>query len=101
MQFDVHRNIGIASDRAPFLADIQSDRVQALRLRVVVPLVRADYFNAIRHLNPSVEIEGERVIVSTAELFAVDQRRLGPVVASLGAHREAIVRALDLLFTGV
>jgi len=100
MQFDVHRNIGRGATQAPFLVDIQRDAVAPLHLRIVAPLLKAGTIDRLDILMPEVTVAGGVFIVSMPEFFAVDQHRLGRVEANLSHHRDAIVRALDLLFTG-
>jgi hypothetical protein len=100
MQFDVHRNVGRGASHAPFLVDIQHDAVSPLRLRIVAPLLKAGTVERLEILMPEVTVAGGAFVVSMPELFAFDVHRLGRVEANLAHHRDAIVRALDLLFTG-
>lgn len=100
MQFDVHRNAGRGAAVAPFLVDLQHDATSQLRLRVVAPLIRAGSIDRIEIVTPEVTVGGIGFLISIPELFAIDQRRVGPVQANIAAHRDAVVRALDLLFTG-
>ena len=100
MQFDVHRNVGRGASHAPFLMDIQHDAVSQLRVRIVVPLLKAGTVERLETLMPEVSVGGATFVVSMPELFAIDQHRLGQVETNLAHHRDAIVRALDLLFTG-
>lgn len=101
MQFDVHRNLGRGAERGPYLFDLQSDRVESLRLRVVAPLVLTGFLTGVPRLNPQFTIEGRTCVLSTAEHFAMDPRQLGPVVENLTPLRHRIIAALDLLFTGI
>lgn len=101
MQFDVHRNRGESASRAPYFVDVQHDHVQALRLRVVVPLVHRRFFEPVARLNPAIEIGGETFHFSTSELFAIDDRHLREVVANIEHRRNEIIAALDLLFAGI
>lgn len=100
MQFNVHRNVGRGAAVAPFLIDLQHDAVSRLRLRIVAPLLRAGTVDRIQVLMPEVTVGETDYVISIPELFAIEQRRLGPVEANLAAHRDAVVRALDLVFTG-
>ncbi|GAB4272370.1 MULTISPECIES: CcdB family protein [Deferrisoma] len=102
-QFDIYRNPDEATrGEIPFLLDIQSDLLDPLATRVVVPLVAAEAMpKPARHLNPVFEVEGRRVVMSTAELAGVLRSRLGERVGSLAHHREEILRAVDFLLSGV
>lgn len=100
MQFNVHRNVGRGAAVAPFLIDLQHDAVSRLRLRIVAPLLRAGTVDRIQVVMPEVTVGEADYVISIPELFAIEQRRLGPVEANLAARRDAVVRALDLVFTG-
>lgn len=102
-QFDVHRNPAPSKGRVPFLLDVQADLLRALATRVVVPLVKpAEVGNrVIRQLHLEVEVEGHKLVALTSELAAIPVKALGPRVSSLVALRTEIVRALDVLITGV
>ena len=103
-QFDVHRNTNPASKkRYPLLLDIQSDLLDDLATRVVVPLAMLEERSApsITRLMPVLEVEGRQLTLHTAQLASVARKTLGPQVASLAVHREDIVAALDVLISGV
>ncbi len=102
-QFDVCRNSNLESSRAiPYLLDVQSDLLEVLSTRVVVPLVLAtEMGKAANTLNPQFEIEGISVVMSTPEIAGVPRRVLGEKVVSLQSQRGEIIAALDLLFTGI
>ena len=98
-QFDVHENRSPDSkERVPYLLDIQHDLLTHLKTRVVIPLVLEK--KPITHLNPMVEIEGKRMMLSTQEMAGVSTNILGKRVASLAQNRDEIVHAVDFLVTG-
>jgi len=101
-QFDVFRNPNPDSNRyAPYLLDLQSDLLDPLNTRVVAPLLAATTAGSpAAILNPVFEIEGQRCFLSIAELAGVPRQAIGEKVTSLAGEREAILAALDLLFTG-
>ena len=96
-RFDLHR-----PRQGPALVlDVQSDFLDFLHTRVVVPLVSpAQVPKPIRDLHPVFTIEGAELLLATQLLAAIPRRELGRPVGSLEAERDAITRALDLLFTG-
>lgn len=102
-QFDVHRNLNEATKPAvPYLLDLQSNLLSDLATRVVVPLMHASRFKIrLQRLNPTFTIEGVKVVLSTAELAAIDCRNLGERVDSLEAARTEIIGAFDLIVQGV
>lgn len=84
----------------PYLIVLQSDLVVGLISSVVAPLVSRDRLTGAARLNPLVSIDGREFWLATHELFAIDRRILGPAVVNLTSNRDAIIAALDLLFTG-
>lgn len=102
-QFDVYLNPNKATCKAiPYLLDVQTDLLDTLVTRVVVPLMLADEMGlAAKHLNPQFKIKGVAVVMSTAELAGISSRSLGDKVVSLKSKRDEIIAALDLLFTGI
>ena len=102
-QFDVYINPNPATrEIIPYLLDVQTDLLDSLATRVVVPLVVAEQVEkAAKQLNPQFQINSIAVTMSTPELAGVDNRSLGEKVASLKAKRDEIIAALDLLFTGI
>jgi toxin CcdB len=102
-QFDVYVNPNPDTNYAvPYLLDVQSDLLEPLATRVVVPLVRHVVMSRpARHLNPVFEVQGEQVVMSTAELAGVPIQALGEKVGALPEQRDTIMRALDFLISGV
>ena len=102
-QFDVYLNPNAATRKdIPYLLDVQSDLLDTLATRVVVPLVFAKEMGlAAKHLNPQFKIKGTAVVMSTAELAGISNRSLGNKIASLMNKRDEIIAALDLLFIGI
>ena len=91
MQFMVYRNN--SNNRAyPYLLDVQSDIIDELNTRLVIPLFLLDEVNGrpARRLTP----------VLTHEMASVRQSQLGEEVVSVQEHRQAIKNALDFLLDG-
>ena len=101
-QYDVCRNPNPSSrKRAPYLLILQSDLLDPIPTVVVAPLVRLGEFEPIRRLNPAIDITDESFVLSTTELAGIPRTAIGPVVSNLAGERDAIIAALDLLFTGI
>jgi toxin CcdB len=103
-QFDVHRNPNAATRaRIPYLLDVQSDLLDPLATRVVVPLCKPEVLSGkpAERLNPAFEIEGRRLLMLTPELAGVSRKALGERVANLAPERAAIIAAIDLVLTGI
>ena len=102
-RFDVHANRGASRERMPYLVDVQSDLLAALRTRIVVPLARPEVtgLRSADRLMPTLEVADEALILLTPQLAGISSSELGPAVASLAADRGAIIDALDVLVSGV
>lgn len=103
-QFDVYRNPNPASrSRIPYLLDVQSELLESLATRIVVPLCRPEVLGgkAAERLNPEVEIEGRRLFLLVPELAGIPRKALGERVANVAGQRRDIIAALDLLITGI
>jgi toxin CcdB len=84
-----------------FLLDVQTDLLDHLRTRVVVPLLPSATTPApIRKLNPVFEIGGRKLVLATQLIATVPVAGLGESRFSLAAHREQIEGALEMLFQG-
>lgn len=102
-RFDVYRNSGPFASTTPYLLDIQSQLLDGLDTRVVIPLRRLDKFpvvNLAKDLTPIFDIEGVTCILETPKLAAVPTRLLKSLVTSLSGQQSEISNALDRLFHG-
>jgi toxin CcdB len=87
-------------ERQPFLVALQSDLVRSLDTVVVAPLEPAASGTFADRLNPRVEIDGQPYVLLAQELVTVRKSVLGIPHASIAGAREAVIAALDMLFTG-
>lgn len=101
MQFDVRLNRRDDADDVPYFIELQSDRANLMAVRIVAPLMRKSVFRSTPRLQPELRVNDQVVLLVIHELFAIDARALGPVVANLGSEHDRIIAALDFLFTGV
>jgi toxin CcdB len=84
-----------------YLLDVQNDLLDDLNIRIMAPLMLQDAApKPARRLNPAFEVEGRQYLMVTQYLAAVPVAELGPLVATLRAHDNAITEALDMLFQG-
>jgi len=102
-QFDVYENTNLSSRKTtPYLLDVQTDLLDTLASRVVVPLVASGAMATPgQHLNPTFSVGKNKVIMSTAEIAGVSVKNIGKQVCSLKQYRNEIVAALDFLITGI
>ncbi len=103
-QFCVYPNPNAATSKAyPYLLNVQSDLIEGLGSRVMVPLAPADTFKGKRlgGLMPMFRIEGADCVMLTAQASGMSVKRFGSEVADLSHERAAIMAALDLLISGI
>lgn len=84
-----------------YLLDVQSDLLEGLNVRAVVPLLpqgRAPL--AASRLNPVFDIDGTAHLMMTQYIAAVPARLLKAPVGDLSADFAAVTSALDMLFHG-
>lgn len=102
-QFTVYRNKSARSKTLfPLLVDVQSDLLEDLQTRVVIPLSKTALLtrNPLSHLTPVLKFETEQYVLVTPELAALAHSELGAPTGSLAAQRDVILAALDFLLTG-
>jgi toxin CcdB len=100
-QFDIVANpFPRSRERQPFLVALQSDLVRSLDTVVVAPLEPAASGTFADRLNPRVEIDGQPFVLVAQELVTVRKSVLGALRGSVVGARDAVIAALDLLFTG-
>lgn len=95
-QFDLYRLQG-----GQLVVDLQSDLIGIEASRIVAPLREAERYAALPGLTPEVAVDGQAWIVRVQEMAAVPGSELRDRIGSLGDHRDALKRALDILIDGV
>jgi toxin CcdB len=100
-QFDVYDSPSEASRRiAPYVVILQSHHLAGSPTVLVAPLLRRAERPGYGTVSVDVEFAGEALVVSPAEMIAVDRTVLKRRRGDLRAHEDEIRRALDRLFTG-
>ncbi len=102
-RFDVYANPGGHAATTPYLLDVQSDLLDGLDSRMVIPLRSRKHFPTVKlptRLTPVFIVEGEECLLETPKMGAVPQRVLKSPVMSLKDHQGYITAALDFLFQG-
>lgn len=98
-QFDVYRNPNpMSAEEIPYLIDIQADLLGHLATCVVIPL--SSSAKALKHLNPTIRIEGREVVLMTQEMAGVEKTVLGERVESGIEYRSEIIASIDFLVSG-
>lgn len=96
---DIHKNPGQGGG---YVVDIQAPLLAHLKTRVVIPLLPHDTAPLpAKGLNPIFELGGADHVLATQFMSAVMTSELGPPMGSLRQHRDEIIRAVDIVLTGV
>lgn len=102
-QFTVYRNENPRTKSTfPLLVDVESDLLEDLQTRAVIPLSKAAALakKPVSHLMPILKFEGDAYMLVTPELAGIARNDLGPAAGSLAEQRNAILGAIDFLLTG-
>ena len=102
-QFSVYRNKNPRTKATfPLLVDVQSDLLEPLITRVVIPLTKLPALakKPVTHLTPEVSFGGDKYVLMTPQLAGINRADLGPLAGSLAEERQAILSAVDFLLTG-
>lgn len=84
-----------------YLLDVQSDILDILATRVVVPLIPSDQvLNAAKRLNPIFELDGVTVVMASQHIATVPRAILKTPIVNLKNEFAQISRALDMVFQG-
>jgi toxin CcdB len=102
-RFDVYANPGSHAATTPYLLDVQSDLLDGLDTRMVIPLRRLDAFPNVKlstRLTPMLTVNDDDLLLETPKMAAVPKRILKTPITSLASEQVQISTALDFLFQG-
>jgi len=102
-QFDIHTNTNPYSKKQyPYLIDVQSNILDQLETRLVIPLILKSNFghNIIKYLTPILTINNQEYIVLTPQIAAINKKILGKTIDNCINYRTDIVSSVDFLITG-
>lgn len=95
-QFDVYQGKG-----KMLLIDCQSDLLDHLDTRFVVPLILAETTPApMPRLTPIFDLDGQHYVMATQFAASYAKRELGRAMFSLDPERDRILAAIDMLTSG-
>ena len=99
---DIYANPNAAAKGFPYLIELQASLLGEMPTTVVAPLGLPKVIDQtpVLRLNPTVTVDGQRLVVMTQELAAIKRKSLKAPVTNLSTQREEILAALDFLFTG-
>jgi toxin CcdB len=103
-QWDVYRNPSARSrDEVPYVVDVQSDLLDMVPTRMVVPLTVPQRSMAALppRLVPQFDVGGQKLQLVPQEAAALPGRLLGQPVHSLRRQAHRIIDALDTVVSGV
>jgi toxin CcdB len=96
-RYDLYRN----DEGSGYLLDVQSDLLEGLSTRVVIPLMPPNIAPIPgRRLNPTFTIDGKDHVMVTQFMSALTASELPYAEGNLSSHHDDIVAALDMLFQG-
>lgn len=102
-RFDVYANPGSHAATTPYLLDVQSDLLDGLDTRMVIPLRSLKHFPDVKlssRLTPIFTVDGEDCLLETPKMGAAPRRLLKKPVATLAGEQAHVTAAMDFLFEG-
>lgn len=102
-QFTVYRNKSTRTKATfPYLLDVQSELLEALQTRVVIPLSKIPMLTRkpLDQLTPVLQFDGDSYVLMTPQLAGISRSELGTPAGSLAEERQTILAAMDFLLTG-
>jgi len=86
----------------PYLVDVQSDLLEPINTRVVIPLTKVAALTRkpVSHLTPELSFNGDRYLLMTPQLAGISRAELGAHAGTLLEVRQIILAAVDFLLTG-
>jgi toxin CcdB len=103
-QFTLYENENKNSKKAyPYFVDVQSDLLEELNSRIVIPLSAHAALNNLnaKKLCPIIEIDEGVFVLLTHQMTSVPYSALKREVTSLENYRYEILGSIDLLLTGI
>ncbi|VAW69685.1 hypothetical protein MNBD_GAMMA10-1319 [hydrothermal vent metagenome] len=103
-QYCLYKNENKSSKKIyPFFVDVQSDLLDGLNSRVVIPLSldKATNTTNAKNLCPVFDIEGKKYILLTHQMTSIPVSLLKKNFGSLEKYRYEILSAVDILLTGI
>lgn len=102
-QFDLYKNADPDSRGTyPYFVDVQTDLLDALNSRVVIPIAVVPEAKSFpENLCPVVEIKNKKYALLTHQITTVAASFLAHKEGSLLLNRSEIISAFDFLLTGI
>ena len=103
-QFSLYQNNNKRTAAAyPYFVDIQSEMLDTLNTRLVIPLTPVEMLEkkAPSHLCPVIHIDEGDFVILTHQMASVPTKILRDPVNELSTFRNEIIAAIDFLITGI
>jgi toxin CcdB len=104
MQFSIYINPDKDTKKTyPYFIDVQSNLLDSLNSRVVIPLTPIENTNKNYPTNlcPTIKIKNKEYALLTHQLTSVPQSILKKPIGSAESSRNNIVSAIDFVVTGI
>jgi toxin CcdB len=101
-QFDVYENGDQQSRHSePYVMDVQSNLLNGLATRMVIPLVSKETIGQpVDILNPVVRIANQNFYLSSPQLRSVHKDQLGNKIVTIVNQRDAVRASVAFLLSG-
>lgn len=102
-QYVVYKNPNPNSKKAyPYLLDVQSNFLESLETRLVIPLSPKSTFQdkEMKKLTPTFKIEGKDFLLLTPQMASIHKKQLGGRVSDFSNKHQEILSSIDFLITG-
>lgn len=103
-QFDVFTNPSPTTRRLfPYIVDIQSQYLDELATRIVIPLGKASAFanTSMKGLTPVITFQDEKLLLLTLQVSSLPRNKLSDRIGTLAHFRTEIMNALDFAIFGI
>ena len=102
-QFDVYANPSdSAAHGIPYVVVVQSDLLDALATRMIIPLATVEFANkSPDKLCPIVSVNGQRLRALAHYTAPLPTSSLRQIVGNVAAHASELVAAIDVVISGV
>ncbi|HAS6027047.1 TPA: plasmid maintenance protein CcdB [Vibrio vulnificus] len=103
-QFSLYKNNDKSTSTAyPYFVDVQSELLDTLNTRLVIPLTPTTLLEkkAPSHLCPVIHIDEGDFVILTHQMASVPTKMLKESVNDLSTFRDEIISAIDFLITGI
>jgi toxin CcdB len=103
-QFTLYKNEEKSSKKTyPYFVDVQSDLLDNLNSRLVIPLSPYSAVNKTnaQKLCPVIQLDEEKFVLLTHQMTTVPRATLKTEIMSIESYRYEIIDAIDMLTSGI